>query len=197
MPADTIAPDGSLSLSLPPFTRAIERRMHAIGLLLAPVAVFVLLSLVTHSEDDYPNSSLGPEEVVNRGGLPGALVSYGVLLVLGYGGYVVPVLIGLLAWNRIRGQRPVILLSQSAWLLVLTTTGIATASLIPILPESLRFRIGGVLGFYLGRQMAGVLGVDLSLAVGGFVFLAVLGIMAYRIRRRAARQPRASAPRAR
>ena len=184
-------------MSFPPFTRAIERRMHAIGLLLVPVAVFVLLSLVTHSEDDYPNSSLGPAEVVNRGGLPGALVSHGVLLVLGYGGYVVPVLIGLLAWNRIRGQRPARLLSQSVWLLVLMVTGISTGTLIPILPEYLRFRIGGVLGFYLGGQMAGALGVDLSLVVGGFVFLTVLGIMAYRIRRHAARQAKAPEPRAR
>lgn len=168
--------------------------MHAIGILLAPVAVFVLLSLATHSEDDYPNSSLGPEEVVNLGGRPGALVAYGVTLALGYGGYVVPVLIGLLAWNRIRVQRPSIVLVQSGWLLVITTTGIATASLIPILPDYLQFRIGGVLGFYIGRQVAGVLGVNLSLAVGGFVFLALLGVMAYQIRRRAARQAKASEP---
>ena len=181
-------------MSFPSFNRAIERRMHATGLLLAPVAVFVLLSLATHSEDDYPNSSLGPEEVVNRGGRAGALVSYGVMLTLGYGGYVVPVLIGLLSWNRIRNQRPSIVLEQSGWLLVLTTTGIATASLIPIFPEYLRFKIGGVLGFYLGRQMAGVLGVDLALAAGGIVFLTILGVMAYRIRRRAARQAKASEP---
>ncbi len=181
-------------MSFPPPSRAIERRMHAIGLLMAPVAVFVLLSLATHSEDDYPNSSLGPEEVANRGGRPGALVSYGVMLALGYGGYVVPMLIGLLAWNRIRNQRPSIVLEQSGWLLVLTTAGIATASLIPILPEYLRFRIGGVLGFYLGRQMAGVLGVNLAFAAGGFVFLSILGVMAYRIRRRAARQAKAPEP---
>jgi len=181
-------------LSFPPFSRAIERRMYAIGLLLVPVAVFVLLSLVTHSEDDYPNSSLGPEQVVNRGGLPGALVSYGVMLALGYGGYVVPMLIGLVAWNRIRVQRLSIALAQSGWLLALTTTGIATASLVPILPEYLRFRIGGVLGFYLGKQMAGVLGVDLALAAGGFVFLSILGVMAYRVRRKSDRQPKASEP---
>ena len=175
-------------MSFPPFSRAIERRIHAIGLLLVPVAVFVLLSLVTHAEDDYPNSSRGPDEVVNLGGRPGALVSYGVMLVLGYGGYVVPILIGLLALNRIRGQRPARLIWQSAWLLVLVVIGTATASLIPILPEYLRFRIGGVLGFYLGRQMAGVLGVDLSLILGGAFFLVVLGIMLYLylIRRRAA-----------
>ena len=153
--------------------------MHAIGLLLAPVAVFVLLSLVTHAEDDYPNSSLSPDEVVNLGGRPGALVSYGVMLVLGYGGYVVPVLIGLLAWNRIRGQRPARLLAQSAWLLLLMVTGISTGSLVPVLPDNLRFRIGGVLGFYLGGQMAGALGVDLSLIIGGAFFLVVLGIMIY------------------
>ena len=181
-------------MSFPPFSRAIERRTHTIGLLLAPVAVFVLLSLATHSEDDYPNSSLGPEEAANRGGRSGALVSYGVMLSLGYGGYVVPILIGLLAWNRIRNRRLSMALEQSGWLLALTTTGIATASLIPIFPEYLRFKIGGVLGFYLGRQMAGVLGVDLALAAGGFVFLSILGVMAYRIRRRAARRTTASEP---
>lgn len=177
-------------MSFPPFSRAIERRMHAIGLLLVPVAVFVLLSLATYSEADYPNSSRSPDEVVNLGGRPGALISYGVMLALGYGGYVVPVLIGLLAWNRIRGRQPVILLSQSAWLLVLVVVGISTGSLIPVLPESFRFKIGGVLGFYLGGQMAGALGVDRSLILGGAFFLVVLGIMLYLylIRRKAARR---------
>lgn len=180
-------------MSFPPFTRAIERRMYVIGILLVPVALFVLLSLVTHVETDYPNSSRGPGEVTNLGGLPGALVSYGVMLTLGYGGYVVPVLIGLLAWNRIRGQRPVRLLMQSALLLVLVVAGISTGSLVPVLPEYLRFRIGGVLGFYLGGQMAGVLGVDRSLILGGSLFLVVLVAMLYfflisRRRRRAVRR---------
>ena len=176
-------------MSFPPFTRAIERRMYVIGILLVPVALFVLLSLVSHAETDYPNSSRSPDEVSNLGGLPGALVSYGVMLVLGYGGYVVPVLIGLLAWNRIRGQRPVRLLVQAAWLLVLVLAGISTGSLVPVLPESLRFKIGGVLGFYLGGQMAGVLGVDRSLILGGALFLVVLGTMLYWcvFRRRAVR----------
>ncbi len=176
-------------MSFPPFSRAIERRMHAIGILLVPVAVFVLVSLVTHAENDYPNSSQDPEEVVNLAGRPGALISYGAMLALGYGAYVLPILIGLLAWNRIRVQRPLILFAQSGWLLVLMVIGIATGSLIPILPESLRFKIGGVLGFYLGRQMAGALGVDLSLALGSVVFLAILGLMLYRIRRKSVRQP--------
>ena len=177
-------------MSFPPFTRAIERRMYAIGILLVPVALFVLLSLATHTETDYPNSSGGPGEVTNLGGLPGALVSYGVMLALGFGGYVVPVLIGLLAWNLIRGQRPVRLLLQSAWLLALVVTGISTGSLVPVLPEYLRFRIGGVLGFYLGGQMAGVLGVDWSLILGGIVFLVVLVPMLYfcLFRRRAVRR---------
>lgn len=176
-------------MSFPPFTRAIERRMYVIGILLVPVALFVLLSLVTHAETDYPNSSRGPGEVTNLGGLPGAMVSYGVMLALGYGGYVVPVLIGLLAWNRIRGQRPVRLLLNSAWLLVLVLAGITTGSLIPVLPDYMRFRIGGVLGFYLGGRMAGALGVDWSVILGGALFLVVLGTMLYWcvFRRRAVR----------
>ncbi|MDE2825065.1 MAG: DNA translocase FtsK 4TM domain-containing protein [Gemmatimonadota bacterium] len=177
-------------MSFPPFTRAIERRMYVIGILLVPVALFVLLSLATHAETDYPNSSRGPGEVTNLGGLPGALVSYGVMLALGYGGYVVPVLIGLLAWNRIRGQRPLKLLLQSAWLLVLVVAGISTGSLIPIFPETFQFRIGGVLGYFLGGQMAGVLGVNLALVLGSALFLVVLVTILYfcLIRRRAVRR---------
>lgn len=177
-------------MSFPPFTRAIERRMYVIGILLVPVALFVLLSLATHAETDYPNSSRGPDEVTNLGGLPGALVSYGVMLALGYGGYVLPILIGLLAWNRIRVRRPGIVLAQSAWLFALMTIGIVTGSLIPVFTESFRFRIGGVLGFFLGGQMAGVLGVDLALFLGGALFLVVLMTMLYffLIRRRAVRR---------
>ena len=166
-------------MSFPPFTRAIERRMYVIGVLLVPVALFVLLSLATHAETDYPNSSRGPGEVANLGGLPGALISYGVMLALGYGGYVVPVLIGLLAWNRIRGQRALGLILQSTWLLALVVTGISTGSLIPVLPDYLRFRIGGIMGFYIGGRMAGVLGADGSLILSGALFLFVLVAMLY------------------
>lgn len=170
-------------MSFPPFSRAIERRRYATGILLVPVAVFVLLGLVTHAEFDYPNSNLGPEEVANLGGRPGAMLSYALMLALGYGGYVVPLLIGLLAWNRITGRRLWVVIAQACWLLALMTAGITIGSLVPILPESLRFKIGGVLGFYLGSRMAGVLGVDLSLAAAAAVFLAILGFMLYRIRR--------------
>ena len=162
--------------------------MYAIGILLIPVALFVLISLATHAENDYPNTSRGPGAVTNLGGLPGALVSYGLTLVLGYGGYVLPVLIGLLAWNRIRARPAGILLEQSGWLLVLMTFGIATASLIPIFSETYRFRMGGVLGFFLGRQMAAVLGVNLSLALGSVGLLAVLALMLWRILKTRARR---------
>ena len=176
-------------MSFPPFNRAIERRMHTIGVLLVPVALFVLLSLVTYAETDYPNSSRSPDEVVNLGGRPGALLSYGIMLVFGYGGYVLPLLISMLAWNRIRGRRIGVVLAQAGWLLALMTISTATGSLIPIFPETVRFRIGGVLGFFLGGQMAGRLGMDLSLVLGGVAFLAVLVFMLYRIAKGRDRRP--------
>lgn len=179
-------------MSFPPFSRAIERRNYVIGILLVPVALFVLLSLATHGETDYPNSSRGPGEVANLGGRPGALLSYGVTLVLGYGGYVLPVIIGLLAWNRLRSRRSGIVLEQTGWLLALMTIGIATASLVPIFSDTFRFRTGGVLGYFLGGQMAAVLGVDLSLALGGGVFLVVLVLMLWRAARSRARRPDAA-----
>ena len=181
-------------MSFPPFNRAIERRMHAIGVLLIPVALFVLLSLATHAETDYPNSSRSPDEVANLGGRPGALLSYGVTLVLGYGGFVLPVIIGLLAWNRIKARHSGIVLAQTGWLLALMTIGTATGSLIPIFPEYVRFRIGGVLGFYLGGEMAGLLGVSFSLALGVVCFLAVLGFMLRWIARDRTRHPDSAGP---
>lgn len=181
-------------MSVPPFTRAIERRMYVIGILLAPVAVFVLLSLVTHAETDYPVTSRSPVEVANLGGRPGAIVSYGVTLALGYGGYVLPLLIGLLAWNRIGVRRPGIVLAQTGWLLALMTIGIATGSLIPVFTETVRFRIGGVLGYFLGGQIAVVLGLNLTLALGGVLFLAVLGAMVYWTVRNCARRRAGSGP---
>ncbi len=181
-------------MSVPPFRRAIERRIRVVGFLLAPVAAFVLISLATHSQDDYPNSNLGPDQVVNWGGAPGALVSYGLTLALGYGGYAAPILIALLARYWIRGGRFADLLTQCVWLLALTTTGIATASVIPMFPAYLRFEISGVLGFYLGRQMAAFLGVNASVAAGTLVFLSILGFTAYRTRRRAASSARSGRP---
>lgn len=176
-------------MGLPPFSRAIERRMRVIGILLFPVAVFVLVSLLTHGENDYPNSSKSPEEVYNLGGLLGAQVSSSLMVFLGYGGYFLPIFIGLLAWNRMRAECLGKLLVVYVWLLGLMAVGVATGSLIPIFPDSVRFQIGGVLGFYLGKQMEDALGLHISLALGTIVFLAVLVIIGYQIRRNLVQRP--------
>lgn len=170
-------------MSLPPISRAIERRMRLIGILFFPVALFVLICLLTYQENDYPNSSASPDEIFNLGGRLGAEVSYRLMNALGYGGYVFPILIWLVGWNRMRAQRIGKLLIQFVGLLGLMVVGIATGGLIPIFSDSARFQIGGILGFYLGKQMEDIFGVQVSLVLGSTVFLAILVIIGYQIKR--------------
>lgn len=76
------------------------RLSQAGGILLLGLALFLLVSLVSHSPLDYPNSSRPPEAGGNWAGRFGALVSSTAFIGLGYGAYVLPLLALLWGWNR-------------------------------------------------------------------------------------------------
>ena len=157
----------------PSFNKAIELRMRVIGILLFPFAFFVLVSLVTYSINDYPNSSLRPDEVLNMGGHFGALVAFLLFIIFGYGAYTIPFLIGFFGWNRLNnnGLRA-LLVVVSTWLGI-TIAGATTASLITSFSETTRFEFSGALGLRLGQWMSEILGVPAALLTG-IVILCIL-----------------------
>ena len=91
--------------------RAIEQRNRILGLLLMPVAFFVLASLVTYSPNDYPNSSVRPDQVLNAGGQLGAITSSSLFLVCGYSAFIVPLIFIFWGWNRWTNGAPRLLLA--------------------------------------------------------------------------------------
>ena len=168
-------------MSVPSFKRAIERRMLVIGILLIPISLYTFVSLLTYTESDFPNSSKISDTVINLGGLEGARIAYYLTIYLGYGGYTVPVIIWLLAWNRIRGKRLALLIKQLIWVLILMVIGISTGSQMPYVSDSIKFQISGLLGTYIGEQMASFCGQEMSFLVGSLLLLGVFVIIMYKV----------------
>lgn len=150
----------------PSFNKAIELRMRVIGILLFPVAFFVLVSLVTYSINDYPNSSLRSDEVLNMGGHFGALVAFLLFLIFGYGAYGIPFLIVFFGWNRLNNHGLRTLLIMVGAGLGIIIAGATTASLITSFSETTRFEFSGALGLRLGQWMSEILGVNAALLTG-------------------------------
>lgn len=174
-----------------PNHRAIQLRMRLIGALLLPVALFLLVCLLTYSRNDYPNSSLRPEQAFNIGGRGGALIAFDLMVLLGYCAYALPVIIGLLAWNRFKNLSlrliPVILGAG----LSLTLAGAATLSLITQIPENRRFEFAGATGLWLAQNMSGVFGTRTALLVSvtvfaGLILFTLAWMFKYRAQQRAA-----------
>lgn len=168
--------------------RAIEQRNRAVGFLLMPVAFFVVVSLATCSVNDYPNSSLGPDEVLNAGGYTGAVMAYILFVVFGYGAYGIPVIIGFWGWNRLYNGPPRLLISSLLVGSGLIMAGATTVSLVTSLPADTRFAYGGALGLHLGQRVTQLVGTDGAFFVSAAFFagMAVL-VVFWGIRRRAAK----------
>ena len=72
------------------------------GVLLTAIGTFLLVSLVSHSHFDPPNSSRFDGGTINWAGQVGAHVSYSLFTAVGLSAYVLPLLALLWAWNRLR-----------------------------------------------------------------------------------------------
>ena len=79
---------------------------QAAGVLLFGLGAFLIISLVSHSALDYPNSSRSVAEGFNWGGRIGAYISYGGFAAMGLAAYVWPLLAFFWGWNRMRHQQP-------------------------------------------------------------------------------------------
>ncbi|EQD29872.1 membrane protein, partial [mine drainage metagenome] len=95
----TSSTNGKIALS-----EGARRLLREAGaLLLFPIAVYVLVCLLTHNRDDPSWSHSGPElGVANWGGLIGAYLSDALLWFFGITAYAFPVLLAALALHVLR-----------------------------------------------------------------------------------------------
>ncbi|MCW9005007.1 MAG: DNA translocase FtsK 4TM domain-containing protein, partial [Gammaproteobacteria bacterium] len=141
-------------------------REAALFILLA-LALFLLASLTTFSIDDPGWSHVGPrDDIHNATGVVGAWFSNVLLSLFGYLAYLFPVMIAYSGWLVLRGRKEdgevdfrVLGLRWSGFFLTLAT-GCALSSLHFVIPEStLPIDGGGILGRWLGDDLASVLGL--------------------------------------
>ncbi|MBW8075146.1 MULTISPECIES: DNA translocase FtsK [Metallibacterium] len=129
------------------------------ALLLFPIALYVLVCLLTHNRDDPSWSHSGPDlGVHNWGGVVGAYLSDALLWFFGLMAYAFPLLLAALALNvlreRARGERSS--LEPTLRLIGLVTfiaTGAALAALRLGQAQNLAAGYGGILGRLIGAPL--------------------------------------------
>ena len=152
-----------------------------LGVLLIGMALLMVVSLVSHSPKDYPNSSAPPELTQNRAGWLGAYLSYYLFLYVGYGAYLLTALVLLWGWNRFRQLDPRPLLWHSASLLAAMVLYCGATGI----PSRGRTGTAFLLGGALGRALSGVILVPYLGRIGSYIALStaflVLLMLATRI----------------
>lgn len=154
--------------------RALQIRMRLIGVMLFPIALYCFVCLLTYSVNDYPNSSLRPEQTFNFGGQTGAQVAYALLTFFGYCAYCVPITIVCLAWNRYTNRSAGSFLIIPGVGLCFMCSAAMTVSLVTAIPETRRFEFGGGAGAWLAQLLVGIVGTQAALVVSCVVFLALI-----------------------
>ena len=150
-----------------------KKGAQASGVLLLGLSIFLLISLVSYSAHDYPNSSKPPGEGVNWGGRIGAYLSYGTFMGIGYAAYVLPLLALLWGWNRLRYQPATPAAYRSVGLLCMALL-FSIGSGLPTYSAYTAFKMGG----WLGTQTSSVLLIPYVGRIGSAIFLGALFIAA-------------------
>ena len=148
---------------------ASRKGAHIIGVLLTAMGVFLLISLLTHSHFDAPNSSHFREGTFNWGGRIGAHLSYGLFTAIGYAAFVVPVVALTWGWNRFRQQAVRGQLIRSAGLVGLALF-FSVATGLPAYSPYTAFELGG----WLGTQVSSKILIPYAGRIGSVVILGAL-----------------------
>ena len=146
-----------------------RKRAQISGILLAALGIFLLLSLVTHSGNDAPNSSREREESFNWGGRIGAYSSYAAFTAVGVAAYVLPILSFLWSWNRLK-LRPLKKDVMRSAGLIGVALFVATVSGLPAYSRYLAFELGG----WLGTEASNSLLIPYAGRIGSTVLLTAL-----------------------
>ncbi len=150
-----------------------HRLVQAVGILLIGVGLFLVISFVSHSSLDYPNSSRAANSDFNWGGRIGAYVSYIALLAMGIAAYIWPVLLLFWGVNALRNEPLVHVVARSIGLLGMALLFSIGAGL-PSYSSYVAFKLGGM----LGTQLSSLLLIPYMGRVGAAVVLCALFLAA-------------------
>jgi S-DNA-T family DNA segregation ATPase FtsK/SpoIIIE len=129
-------------------------------LLLLPVAIYLLICLITHHPDDPGWSHAGASDHVrNVGGVAGAWLADLAFYFFGYVAYALPLLVLWLGWNMVRARPEESRFDPSLRLLgalLFLLTGCALAHLHLAAGSDLPAPAGGLLGQLIGSALVGV-----------------------------------------
>ena len=128
------------------------RGYEVLGIVLMALAVLLMLSLVSYSGDEYPNSSVDPSQSSNWGGRFGAVAAYGLFVAVGYAAFVIPLAIFAWGWNRFRRLPVRKLTVRTAGIAVLVLSYCSILALFQQ-DETVAFRFAGFLGLWMAQQV--------------------------------------------
>ena len=149
-----------------------QRRLEITAVLVFTAGLVVFLSLVSHFRD---NLFASPPTVGNWIGRPGAYLAWFLHFVLGWGAWVVPVLI--LGWGGLivrKRRTPKHYASRSVGAAVLTVSFATFLSLLLRSDPKVSFRAGGVVGAYFGQLMSMFGQAGAYVVLGCFSLVALL-----------------------
>jgi len=151
--------------------------LQVLGVLLLAVGLLVLVSLVSHSPEDPPNSSRPPEMAQNLAGWLGAHLSYRLLFLAGYGAILLNATVFLWGWTLFTHADR----RRAAWrslsLIVILTLFCAGSGLPSGGHTHQAFLMGGWIGVTLSSLVLvpylGQVGSLILLGAGGLILLMV------------------------
>ncbi|MDP6982942.1 MAG: DNA translocase FtsK 4TM domain-containing protein [Candidatus Latescibacteria bacterium] len=149
---------GLKSVAVDPMPELAERRLPenrgpiVLGVLVSALGVFLLLSLLTHSKFDPPNSSRMSETTINWAGQIGAYYSYAAFTAIGTSAFVLPTICFLWGWNRLRRYDPRGAAGRTLGLLGLALF-LSIAAGLPTYSPYLAFELGGSVGTWTASTL--------------------------------------------
>lgn len=144
-----------------------------LGICLIALALLMVLSLLSHSPEDPPNSTRPNELAQNLVGWLGAHVSYHLLFSVGYGAYALIVVALVWGWNRLRMSSVRSLVMHSIILFSLMVIYCGTTGVLFWERPTMAWKLGGGLGFMVSSSLL----VPYLGTVGSYISLATLFVV--------------------
>ena len=147
--------------------------LQILGVLLLAGGLLLLVSLVSHSPEDPPNSSRPPELAQNLAGWVGAHLSYRLLFLVGYGSYLLNGLVFVWGWTLF-GKRD---LKIAAWRSISLVAVLVLFCAGSGVPSGGRTHQAFLMGGWVGVTLSSAVLVPYLGQVGSFILLGTGGLI--------------------